>query len=128
MSVAGRGLRRARDFQVLSYSGSGRASGRLHRLLTGCSSEEFAGLRTDEVPLVSRGECFFREKAFNAERAGARALVVTDISPTRRGVPSGTLAAPGLHIPVVSHRLRDPPAPPCAWTWMRSPSAGSRTT
>jgi len=101
MSVAGRTLHRARDFQVLSYSGSGRASGRLHRLLSGCSAEEFEDLTARDVPLVSRGECFFRVKALNAQRAGARALVVIDLSPTRRGVPSGTLAAPGVRIPVV---------------------------
>ena len=101
MSVAGRELNRARDFQVLSYSGSGRASGRLHQLLSGCSAEEFDGLSARDVPLVRRGECFFRVKAFNAQRAGARALVVIDVSPTRRGVPSGTLATTGVRIPVV---------------------------
>jgi aminopeptidase Y len=101
MSVAGRTLRRARDFQVLSYSGSGRASGRLHQLLSGCSAEEFEDLSPRDVPLVSRGKCFFRVKALNAQRAGARALVVMDASPTRRGVPSGTLAALGVRIPVV---------------------------
>ena len=101
MSVAGRELNRARDFQVLSYSGSGRASGRLHYLLSGCSAEEFDGLSARDVPLVRRGGCFFRVKAFNAQRAGARALVVNDVSPTRRGVPSGTLAATGVRIPVV---------------------------
>jgi hypothetical protein len=110
MSVAGRRLQRARDFQVLSYSGSGRASGRLRRLLSGCSSEEYTGLGAGDVPLVSRGECFFRAKAFTAQAAGARALVVIDTSATRRGVPSGTLAGPGVRIPVVfvsSQSVRD---------------------
>jgi hypothetical protein len=110
LSVGGRTLRRARDFQVLSYSGAGRASGRLRRLLGGCASEEYFGLGPRDIPLVSRGQCFFRAKAFTAQAAGARALVVIDDSPTRRGVPSGTLAAPGVHIPVVlvsSERVRD---------------------
>jgi Zn-dependent M28 family amino/carboxypeptidase len=53
------------------------------------------------VPLVSRGGCFFRVKARGAQSAGARALVVADNAPTRRGVPSGTLAVPGVRIPVV---------------------------
>jgi hypothetical protein len=101
LNIAGRELRRARDFEVLSYSGSGRASGRLRRLLAGCSAEEYVGLSAGDVPLVSRGQCFFRMKAFNAQAAGARALVVIDESPTRRGVPSGTLAGPGVRIPVV---------------------------
>jgi hypothetical protein len=110
LSVGGRTLRRARDFQVLSYSGAGRASGRLRRLLGGCASEEYFGLGPRDIPLVSRGQCFFRAKAFTAQAAGALALVVIDDSPTPRGVPSGTLAAPGVHIPVVlvsSDRVRD---------------------
>ena len=101
MSIGGRSLRRTRDFQVLSYSGSGRASGRLRRLDRGCSQDEFAQLRSDEVPLVARGLCFFRVKALNAQRAGAPALVVVEDVLTRRGIPSGTLAAPGIRIPVV---------------------------
>jgi Iap family predicted aminopeptidase len=101
MRLAGRRLRRARDFQVLSYSGSGRASGRLRQLDQGCSDEEFAQLRSGELPLVGRGVCFFRVKALNAQRAGAPAIVVFEDVLTRRGVPSGTLAAPGVRIPVV---------------------------
>jgi Peptidase family M28/PA domain len=101
MSIGGRKLREARDFQVLSYSGSGRAGGRLRRLASGCTSDEFAGLTAGDIPLVDRGLCFFRDKAFKAQRAGASALVVIDTSLTRRGVPSGTLAAPGIRIPVL---------------------------
>jgi hypothetical protein len=110
LGIGGRKLERARDFQVLSYSGAGRASGQLRRLLAGCASEEYVGLGASDVPLVSRGQCFFRAKAFTAQAAGARALVVIDDSSTRRGVPSGTLAAPGVHIPVVlvsSELVRD---------------------
>jgi Zn-dependent M28 family amino/carboxypeptidase len=53
------------------------------------------------VPLVGRGLCFFRVKALNAQRAGAPAVVVADHLLTRRGVPSGTLAAPGIRMPAV---------------------------
>ena len=101
MMIGGRKLRQARDFQVLSYSGAGRANGRLLRRGTGCEPEEYSGLDAGDVPLVSRGVCFFREKALFAQNAGASALVVIDYSTTRRGVPSGTLAAPGIRIPVV---------------------------
>jgi aminopeptidase Y len=101
VQVAGRPLRRAREFQVLSYSGSGRASGRLRLLRSGCSADEYARLSPGDVPLVGRGDCFFRRKALAAQRAGAPALVVIDAAPTRRGVPSGTLAVPGIRIPVV---------------------------
>jgi Peptidase family M28/PA domain len=101
LRLDGRRLRHTRDYQVLTYSGSGRASGRLRRLGAGCTAAEFAALGAGDVPLVSRGTCFFRVKARAAERAGARALVVIDDALTRRGVPSGTLAVPGIRIPVV---------------------------
>jgi hypothetical protein len=101
LAVGGRRLRRADDFQVLSYSGSGSASGRLHASGDGCSLDDLAGLAPGEVPFVGRGGCFFRQKARNAERAGAEALVVADAVRSRRGVASGTLAVPGTRIPVV---------------------------
>jgi hypothetical protein len=101
LKVDGRTLTRAKDFQVLSYSGSGRASGRLRSAGYGCEASDFAGLQPSEIPLVDRGVCFFRIKAGNAERAGAGAVVVFESVRSRRGVPSGTLAIPGIKIPVV---------------------------
>lgn len=101
VSIGGRRLRRGRDFRVLIYSGSGSVSSRIRRLGNGCAAEEFEALPADEIPVVSRGICFFRRKAANAERAGAPALIVVDDAPGRRGVPGGTLAAPGSRIPVV---------------------------
>jgi Zn-dependent M28 family amino/carboxypeptidase len=76
-------------------------SGRLQHRRSGCAAEDFAGLAEDDVPVVERGTCFFASKAGNAQRAGAKALVVVDRSETARGVPSGTLAFPGIRIPVV---------------------------
>ena len=101
LSIDGRRLTRADDFQVLSYSGSGRAAGRLHAAGLGCAPGHFSGLQSGEIPLVDRGECFFRDKAAAAERAGARAVVVVEPVLSTRGVPSGTLAVPGVRIPVV---------------------------
>ena len=101
LTVDGRELTRGKQFQVLSYSGSGRASGTLRAAGAGCSQGDFAALRPGDIPLVDRGICFFRVKAQNAQRAGARALVVYESVATRRGVPSGTLAIPGIRIPVV---------------------------
>jgi Peptidase family M28/PA domain len=106
MSVAGRDLTLAKDFQVLSYSGSGRARGVLRFAGAGCSHQEFAELSPGAIALVDRGQCFFREKALGAERAGARALVVADTASRGRGVPSGTLAGPGIRIPVVLVSMR----------------------
>src|SRR4051794_4377195 len=101
LAVDGRELTRADDFQVLSYSGSGRAAGRLRSAGLGCSPDDFTSLGHGEVPLVGRGGCFFRQKAANAQRAGAAALLVGEPVRSRRGVPSGTLAVPGTRIPVV---------------------------
>jgi len=83
LTVGGRRLERAKQFQVLSYSGSGRAVGRLRAAGTGCSEDDYAGLGPSDIPLVDRGICFFRDKARNAERAGSRALVVSEVVRTR---------------------------------------------
>ena len=101
VSVGGRELERAGDYQVLTYSGSGQVSGRLQHRRSGCAAEHFTGLAEDDVPVVERGTCFFASKAGNAQRAGAKALMVVDRSETARGVPSGTLAIQGIRIPVV---------------------------
>src|SRR4051812_1192011 len=101
VTVGAHRLRQARDYQVYSYSGSGSAEGRLETSGLGCAAADFDGLDPGEIPLVGRGECFTRVKAANAQRAGARALVVQEDLRSRRGVPSGTLAVPGIRIPVV---------------------------
>ena len=101
LRVGGRPLRRERDFQVLSYSGSGSVTGTIRPAGDGCSESDFAELGPGDVPLVSRPECFFREKAELAERAGADALLVSADSSSSRGIFSGTLAGPGIEIPVV---------------------------
>jgi peptidase M28-like protein/PA domain-containing protein len=101
LTVGGRELTRADDFQVLSYSGSGRAAGTLRESGLGCDASDFEGLERGQIPLVERGECFSRVKAGNAERAGATALVIQEDVSSSRGVPSGTLAAAGIGIPVV---------------------------
>jgi Iap family predicted aminopeptidase len=101
LAIAGHRLTRAKQFQVLSYSHSGAARGRLRASNDGCAASDFAGLRSGQVPLVDRGDCFFSEKARNAERAGAPALIVVESVSSRRGIASGTLATPGFGIPVV---------------------------
>ena len=106
LKVDGRALARGKEFQVLSYSGSGRASGALRSAGNGCARGDFAGLEPGEIALVARGVCFFRDKARNAERAGAGAVVVFEPVESRRGVPSGTLAVPGIRIPVVLVSIR----------------------
>jgi Iap family predicted aminopeptidase len=100
LTVDGRRQRRGADFRVLVYSGSGKASGRTRRLGTGCGRSGFAGLRKGEIAVADRGDCFFRVKAENAERAGAAALLVAN-DPDEEGVPSATLGAVGVRIQVM---------------------------
>src|SRR4051794_11049330 len=101
VSVGARRLTRADDFQVLSYSGSGSAAGTLRDVGLGCDPGDFDGIDGGQIALAERGECFSRDKARNAERAGAPALVISEDVRSRRGVPSGTLVVPGIRIPVV---------------------------
>jgi hypothetical protein len=129
LTIDGRGLARAKEFQVLTYSGSGSATGRLRRSGSGCAAADFAGLKEGEIPLVDRGHCFFRQKARNAERAGAEALVVAEDVRSRRGVPSGTLAIPGIRIPVVllsSRALGDAGSGTTAMVTVDAESRGGR--
>jgi Zn-dependent M28 family amino/carboxypeptidase len=97
--VADRSLPRGRGFRVIAYSAPGAATGRLRSVGDGCRAG-FRALRPGEIPLAERGRCLFRVKARNAERAGARALVVVDPD-SRRGVPETTLGGAGIEIPVV---------------------------
>ena len=106
LTVGGRKLTRADDFQVLSYSGSGAAIGDLHDVGLGCDPGDFDGIDGSQIALADQGECFSRDKARNAERAGAPALVIREDVRSRRGVPSGTLVVPGIRIPVVAVSTR----------------------
>ena len=101
LAVGGKRLTRADDFQVYSYSGSGEAQGPLREVGLGCGAGDFDALQPGEIPLADAGECFTRVRAANAEKAGAKALVVRERVASARGVPSGTLVVPGIRIPVV---------------------------
>ncbi len=92
------GLRRA-QVMALTFSGSGRASGRVRGVGLGCTRGDYDGLRRGEIALARRGTCTFSSRARRAQRAGAGAvLVVSD-----RGAPfSGSLGAPGVRIPVLA--------------------------
>ena len=93
-------LRAGEDFKTLSYSGSGRVEGRVRRLGLGCRRRDFRSLEEGEVAVVARGVCFFRDKARNAEAAGAATVLVVDGESDEP--PSATLGAPGIEIPVLS--------------------------
>jgi Zn-dependent M28 family amino/carboxypeptidase len=55
-------------------------------------------LRRGEIALLDRGTCFFGDKARNAERAGAAAVLVVDQEETP---VAASLQLPGTRIPVV---------------------------
>jgi Zn-dependent M28 family amino/carboxypeptidase len=99
LRVGGRELRRGEDFRPIVYSGSGRVAGRAAGVGNGCERSDFEGLGGGEIALAERGDCFFRVKAENAERAGAGALLVAD----KEGgeVPAATLGEVGANIPAL---------------------------
>jgi Iap family predicted aminopeptidase len=88
------------EVRTLSYSGSGRVEARVRRLGLGCDRRDFRALEEGEIAVVARGECFFRDKARNAELAGAAALLIVDGESDEP--PSATLGAPGIGIPVLA--------------------------
>lgn len=83
--------------RTLQFSGAGDVEGRVRAVAIGCTAAAFAALRRDEVALIQRGTCPFRQKALAAERAGAAAVLVADTRPVR-----GSLQRPGVRIPVVA--------------------------
>jgi Iap family predicted aminopeptidase len=93
-------LEEGADFRTLSYSGSGRVEAPVRRSGLGCDRSDYAALEEGEVAVVARGECFFRDKARNAEAAGAAALLIVDGESDEP--PSATLGAPGIRIPVLA--------------------------
>jgi PA domain len=100
LSVDGERRAPGSGFLVLQYSGNGAVDGRTQKAGTGCSVSDFAGLSDGAVAVVSRGPCPFRVKAANAERAGARALLVSDPDGDP-GEGSPTLGGLGVEIPVL---------------------------
>ena len=99
LTVDGRELRRGADFRPIVYSGSGRVAGRARGVDNGCESSDFSGLGQGDIALAARGDCFFRVKAQNAQRAGAGALLVADNEGGE--VPAATLGGVGTRIPAL---------------------------
>ena len=93
------GSRRVHPIRTLQFSPGATASGRVVPAGLGCSAGDFAALREGDVALIQRGECFFRDKAVNAQRAGAVAALVVD---TERRPVAATLQRPGLRIPALA--------------------------
>jgi len=84
---------------TLRYSGPGRVRARVALVGLACRPAELAGAR-GRIAIAARGRCTFREKARNAQTAGARGLVVADGESD--APPRGSLIRPGLDIPSVA--------------------------
>jgi Iap family predicted aminopeptidase len=93
-------LEQGSELRTMSYSGSGRVEGRVRRVGLGCGRGDFRALERGQIAVAARGECLFRDKARNAEAAGAAALLVVDGESDEP--PSATLGAPGVEIPVLA--------------------------
>jgi hypothetical protein len=93
------------DFRVPTFSGAGASKGPAAIVGPGCASSDFDALEPQTVAIAHPGGCLNREKARNAARAGALALVVAgDSGP--RGVPSSTMVSSAtLPVVVVGRRV-----------------------
>lgn len=105
------------DFLTMSYSGDGNVTAPLEAVggivipspggsESGCSADDFDAFTAGSIALIQRGTCPFRQKAENAEAAGAVGVVIfnegnEDPSDDRLGVINGTLDPPRLDIPVI---------------------------
>ena len=75
---------------TLRYSGPGRVRAPVALVGLACRPAELAGAR-GRIAIAARGRCTFREKARNAQEAGALGLVVADGAERR---PAARLADP----------------------------------
>lgn len=103
------------DFNVMSFSPSAHISGQSESVdlalgtgnssSSGCEEEDFANFTTGKIALVQRGSCAFSQKALNAQKAGAIAVLIFNQGnePTREDAFGGTLSADAnIKIPVFS--------------------------
>ncbi len=104
-----------KDYHVMTYSGSGAISsnvvavdlelGEGNSSTSGCEAEDFADFTSGSIALVQRGTCAFKDKAVNAQNAGATAVIIFNQgnSDERKDLFQGTLGNDAnLSIPVFS--------------------------
>jgi len=86
-------VQRDLPLEALQYSPSTPAGGLRARVVAsgdGCSRDDFGAVR-GLIALVERGDCFFAQKAANAQAAGAAGVLVYN---TDEGIFDGTLGDP----------------------------------
>ncbi|GLZ13164.1 aminopeptidase [Actinomadura sp. NBRC 104425] len=102
------------DFQTMLYSGAGDVTARAVAVdvppegatgTSGCEPGDFQGFPRGAIALLQRGTCRFTDKAANAQAAGASAVVIFDVSGTKKAL-AGSLGRP-FTLPVlgVSHAV-----------------------
>jgi Zn-dependent M28 family amino/carboxypeptidase len=107
----------AGDYLTMDYSGAGDETAPLALAggitipspggsASGCTAADFSGFPAGAIALIQRGTCTFREKAENAQAAGAVGAIIfnegnVDPNDDRIGVVAGTLDPPQDDIPVV---------------------------
>jgi Zn-dependent M28 family amino/carboxypeptidase len=93
------------DYTPMTYSGSGNVTADVQHVVAGagslgpgCIAGDFAGFVAGRIALIQRGACPFKDKAINAQNAGASAVVIYN---NVAGPLNGTLGSPGQNIPVL---------------------------
>jgi Zn-dependent M28 family amino/carboxypeptidase len=103
------------DFVTMEYSGSGDVSGTVQATndiiipptatpssTSGCEAADFAGFAAGNVALIQRGTCTFRQKAENAQAAGAVGVIIFNEGQAgRTDAFPGTLSPPIMSLPVI---------------------------
>ena len=103
------------DFASMTYSGNGDTTASVTAVdltlppaaqpnssTSGCEVADFAGFPAGTIALAQRGTCGFRQKADNAQAAGASAIIIfNEGQPGRTAAVAGTLSSPGVTIPVL---------------------------
>lgn len=101
-------------FRTSIFSGSGDAVGLMQPVdvmipppetpnasNSGCEADDFAGFTAGNIALIQRGDCTFYEKAFNAQNAGAAAVIIFNEGQPGRQNVAGTSLGVSVQIPVI---------------------------
>lgn len=105
----------AQDFSTMTYSGNGDVTRTVTAVdlilpipagsssTSGCEATDFAGFPVGDIALMQRGTCPFRDKALNAQAAGASGAIIFNegSDASRSGLINGTLSPPQLPFPVI---------------------------
>lgn len=86
LQIAGVNYQDEKDFNVMTYSGSGSVSAPLSAVdismgagnvsTSGCEADDFVQFPKGNIALIQRGTCNFAQKVLNAEAAGASGVIL----------------------------------------------------